>query len=63
MQIRGELDGDTLRIPSFDITSGKRGKLVGTGWAIMAFPFPRELHLDLNFDGFEAVNSREMEAR
>ncbi len=63
MQIRGELNGDTLRIPSFDLTSGKRGRLIGTGWAIMAFPLPQELHLDLNFDKFEALDSRNMAAR
>jgi autotransporter translocation and assembly factor TamB len=56
--ISGNLVGDTLRIPHFDLKSG--GKLTGTGWAVMAVPLPEELHLDLNFDKFQALNSPDM---
>jgi autotransporter translocation and assembly factor TamB len=56
--ISGNLVGDTLRIPRFDVTSS--GKLSGSGWAKMALPLPSSLHLDLNFDHFQALNSPNM---
>ncbi|RPH95874.1 translocation/assembly module TamB [candidate division KSB1 bacterium] len=61
ISIEGNLTGDTLRIPRFDATS--TGKITGSGWAVIAFPLPSELHLDLNLDNFEAVNSATMAIR
>jgi autotransporter translocation and assembly factor TamB len=61
MVINGELDGDTLRIPNFNIKSV--GTLTGHGTALMGFPLPKELDLSLNFDRFQAVNSAVMRAR
>lgn len=59
--IDGTVVNDTLRIPHFNLTAG--GTLLGTGWALMDFPLPSELHLDLNFDGFNVLNSPTMQAR
>lgn len=56
--VNGAVDGDTLRIPSFTITS--KGRLTGSGWAVMAVPLPSELHLDANADRFQALNSSTM---
>ena len=59
--IQGEVVADTLRIPRFNAKS--EGTLTGSGWAVMAFPLPSELHLDLTFDQFEAVNGPMMRGR
>lgn len=56
--ISGRLDHDTLRISRFDARSG--GTLSGSGQAIMAFPLPRELQLELAFENFEAVRGAQM---
>jgi hypothetical protein len=59
--IEGELITDTLRIPRFNAKS--EGTLTGSGWAVMTFPLPSELHLDLAFDKFEAINGPMMRGR
>ncbi|MDD5088645.1 MAG: translocation/assembly module TamB domain-containing protein [bacterium] len=56
--IIGRLDRDTLRISRFDARSG--GTLSGSGQAIMAFPLPSELNLELAFENFEAVRGPQM---
>jgi len=56
--IKGRLDRDTLRISRFDARSG--GTLSGKGQAIMAFPLPRELQLELAFENFEALRGPQM---
>jgi autotransporter translocation and assembly factor TamB len=61
MTIKGDFDGDTLRIPQFNITSG--GTLTGSGTALMGFPLPSELDLNLKFNHFQAVNSTVMRAK
>lgn len=61
MAISGSLSADTLRITNFNAESD--GTLRGNGWAVMAFPLPSELHLDLTFDKFEAINGPMMRAR
>ncbi|MCX6601193.1 MAG: translocation/assembly module TamB domain-containing protein [bacterium] len=59
--IQGELAADTLRIPRFNAKS--EGTLTGSGWAVMAFPLPAEMHLDLIFDKFEVINGPMMRGR
>lgn len=59
--IQGEVVADTLRIPRFNAQS--EGTLTGSGWAVMGFPLPSELHLDLIFNKFEAVNGPMMRGR
>jgi autotransporter translocation and assembly factor TamB len=61
LAIQGELAADTLRIPRFNAKS--EGTLTGSGWAVMAFPLPSEMHLDLTFDKFEAINGPMMRGR
>ena len=58
IKISGRLDRDTLRISHFDARSG--GTLSGSGQAIMAFPLPRELQLELAFKNFEAARGPQM---
>jgi hypothetical protein len=61
LAIQGELAADTLRIPRFNAKS--EGTLTGSGWAVMAFPLPSEMHLDLSFDKFEVINGPMMRGR
>jgi translocation and assembly module TamB len=56
-----EVDRDTLRVKRLEMESD--GKVSGTGVAIMAFPKPEYLDLDLKFEKFQAVNSRRIQAR
>ncbi|MBU1984546.1 translocation/assembly module TamB domain-containing protein, partial [bacterium] len=61
LTITGSLDRDTLRISRFDARSG--GTLSGSGQAVMAFPLPQELQIELKFDNFEALNGPQLSVR
>ncbi|MFZ5433028.1 MAG: translocation/assembly module TamB domain-containing protein, partial [Calditrichota bacterium] len=61
LNLTGDFERDTLRIRRFSAES--EGTLKGTGWAVMAFPLPSELHLDVHLDNFEAINSPLMKIR
>jgi autotransporter translocation and assembly factor TamB len=61
MVIDGTLTGDSLYISQFRATS--KGTLSGSGYAIMGFPWPERLNLDLKFDKFRAVDSPRQKGR
>ncbi len=56
-----DLRRDSLIIHSLRATS--RGTMTGSGFARLGVPWPQELSLNLDFDKFEAVNSRIQQAR
>ncbi|MBI5060087.1 translocation/assembly module TamB domain-containing protein [candidate division KSB1 bacterium] len=56
-----DVDRDTLRVSRLDVEAD--GHVRGDGSAVMAFPAPESLALNLNFDNFQAVNSRQIQAR
>jgi hypothetical protein len=61
IRLQGEFAGDTLRIPSFSLRS--TGTLSGTGWAVMAFPLPTEVHLNVRSNLFDVVDGPAMRVR
>ena len=61
IDITGELVGDTLRIPKFDIVSV--GKMSGSGSALMAFPLPKDVSLNLHMRRFEVMDGPQMRVR
>lgn len=61
MIVDGTLTGDSLYISQFRATS--KGTLSGSGYAIMGFPWPESLNLDLKFDKFRAVDSPRQKGR
>jgi uncharacterized lipoprotein YbaY len=61
INVEAGLAADTLNISRFDAVSG--GTLTGSGWAVMAFPLPSDLHLNLSFDRFDFLASGTVQAR
>jgi autotransporter translocation and assembly factor TamB len=59
--VSATLHKDTLTIQQFKVASG--GKLSGNGRAVMAFPLPETLHLELDLDRFQAIRSPRLTAR
>lgn len=56
-----ELLRDSLLIRQFRATS--KGTLTGSGYAVLGVPWPERLDLTLNFDKFNAVDSRIQKAK
>lgn len=61
MVLDGKLHGDSLIISQFRATA--KGTLSGSGYAVMGFPMPEYLNLNLKFDRFNAQNSSRQKAR